>query len=273
MIHVASDAGIRADHETAAYSVTSAGVIAVAELFAAEGAPDGIRANAVCPGDETAGDGRRRGRGVARLRRVGARERRDAQSRRRHRRGDGRSTRAPEPDTPRRRGVDKPRQRLTSATGANKDCAPWNESWLASTDRSTRARRSSGPLTFRMARRLAVVSAANVDAVTSATRGRCRPSTRPTPRRARRRWPRRASISRAAASTASTSKGHGTPADVIVQEAEESGADLIVVGTRGHGSARRAAEVHGLGEHQRGAPRDHATCWSCAERSTALLTA
>jgi 3alpha(or 20beta)-hydroxysteroid dehydrogenase len=50
MINVASDAGIRAAHETAAYSVTSAGVIAVAELFAAEGAPYGIRANAVCPG-------------------------------------------------------------------------------------------------------------------------------------------------------------------------------------------------------------------------------
>jgi NAD(P)-dependent dehydrogenase (short-subunit alcohol dehydrogenase family) len=49
MIHVASDAGIRAAHETAAYSVTSAGVIAVAELFAAEGAPHGVRSNAVCP--------------------------------------------------------------------------------------------------------------------------------------------------------------------------------------------------------------------------------
>jgi nucleotide-binding universal stress UspA family protein len=32
--------------------------------------------------------------------------------------------------------------------------------------------------------------------------------------------------------------GTGRPADVIVQEAEESGADLIVVGTRGHGAAR-----------------------------------
>jgi NAD(P)-dependent dehydrogenase (short-subunit alcohol dehydrogenase family) len=49
MIHVASEAGIRAVHETAAYSVTSAGAIAVAELFAAEGAPHGIRSNAVCP--------------------------------------------------------------------------------------------------------------------------------------------------------------------------------------------------------------------------------
>ena len=51
MIHVASDAGIRADHRAAAYSITSAGVINVAELFAAEGAPHGVRSNAVCPGE------------------------------------------------------------------------------------------------------------------------------------------------------------------------------------------------------------------------------
>jgi NAD(P)-dependent dehydrogenase (short-subunit alcohol dehydrogenase family) len=51
MIHIASDAGIRAVHEIAAYSVTKAGVIAVSELFSAEGAPYGIRSNAVCPGD------------------------------------------------------------------------------------------------------------------------------------------------------------------------------------------------------------------------------
>jgi NAD(P)-dependent dehydrogenase (short-subunit alcohol dehydrogenase family) len=49
IIHIASDAGIRADHEAAGYSVASAGVIALSELFAAEGAPHGIRANAVCP--------------------------------------------------------------------------------------------------------------------------------------------------------------------------------------------------------------------------------
>ena len=55
IIHIASDAGIRAAHETATYSVTSAGVIAVAELFAAEGAPHGIRCNAVCPGDALPG--------------------------------------------------------------------------------------------------------------------------------------------------------------------------------------------------------------------------
>jgi nucleotide-binding universal stress UspA family protein len=34
-------------------------------------------------------------------------------------------------------------------------------------------------------------------------------------------------------------EGHGNPADVIVQEAEESGADLIVVGTRGQNAAKR----------------------------------
>jgi meso-butanediol dehydrogenase / (S,S)-butanediol dehydrogenase / diacetyl reductase len=49
IVLVGSDAGIRAAHETAAYSVTSAGVIALAELLAAEGAPLGVRANAVCP--------------------------------------------------------------------------------------------------------------------------------------------------------------------------------------------------------------------------------
>jgi nucleotide-binding universal stress UspA family protein len=34
-------------------------------------------------------------------------------------------------------------------------------------------------------------------------------------------------------------EGHGDPAEVIVQEAEQSGADLIIVGTRGHGTAKR----------------------------------
>jgi NAD(P)-dependent dehydrogenase (short-subunit alcohol dehydrogenase family) len=53
MVHVASDAGIRARHEMAAFSVASAGVIAVAELLAAEGAAYGIRSNAVCPAPGT----------------------------------------------------------------------------------------------------------------------------------------------------------------------------------------------------------------------------
>jgi NAD(P)-dependent dehydrogenase (short-subunit alcohol dehydrogenase family) len=55
MIHIASDTGIRGIHGIAAYSVTKAGVVAVSELFAAEGAPHGVRANAVCPGDVVPG--------------------------------------------------------------------------------------------------------------------------------------------------------------------------------------------------------------------------
>lgn len=34
-------------------------------------------------------------------------------------------------------------------------------------------------------------------------------------------------------------EGHGRAADVIVEEAKESGADLIIVGTRGLGAARQ----------------------------------
>ncbi len=34
-------------------------------------------------------------------------------------------------------------------------------------------------------------------------------------------------------------EGHGNPADVIVQEAEDSGADMVIVGTRGLNAARR----------------------------------
>jgi NAD(P)-dependent dehydrogenase (short-subunit alcohol dehydrogenase family) len=52
LIHIASAAGIRADHEAAAFSVACAGVIALAELLASEAAPYGVRSNAVCAGDE-----------------------------------------------------------------------------------------------------------------------------------------------------------------------------------------------------------------------------
>ena len=55
MIHIASDTGIRGIHGLAAYSVTKAGAVCVSERFAAEGAPHGIRANAVCPGDVVPG--------------------------------------------------------------------------------------------------------------------------------------------------------------------------------------------------------------------------
>ena len=114
MIHIASDTGVRGIHGLAAYSVTKAGAVAVSELFAGEGAPFGIRANAVCPGDVVpgvqatpvgfeahaedpagwvlppsgrfgTGRGRRGPRRLARLGRVGAHERRDAAPRRRGR--------------------------------------------------------------------------------------------------------------------------------------------------------------------------------------------
>jgi NAD(P)-dependent dehydrogenase (short-subunit alcohol dehydrogenase family) len=55
IVVIASDTGIRGAHEIPAYSVSKAGAVAVAELFAAEGAPFGVRANAVCPGDVVPG--------------------------------------------------------------------------------------------------------------------------------------------------------------------------------------------------------------------------
>jgi NAD(P)-dependent dehydrogenase (short-subunit alcohol dehydrogenase family) len=53
IIHIASDAGTRPAHDSAVDSIASAGVIALSELFAGEGAEHGIRANAVCPAPET----------------------------------------------------------------------------------------------------------------------------------------------------------------------------------------------------------------------------
>lgn len=50
IVHVASDAAIRGIHKLAAYSVAKAGIVALTELLAAEGAPHAIRANAICPG-------------------------------------------------------------------------------------------------------------------------------------------------------------------------------------------------------------------------------
>jgi NAD(P)-dependent dehydrogenase (short-subunit alcohol dehydrogenase family) len=55
MVFVASDSAIRGSHRIPAYSVAKAGVVAIAELFAAEGAGHGIRANAVCPGNTLPG--------------------------------------------------------------------------------------------------------------------------------------------------------------------------------------------------------------------------
>ena len=55
MVLIASDSAIRGSHRIPAYSVVKAGVVTLAELFGAEGAPYGIRANAVCPGNTLPG--------------------------------------------------------------------------------------------------------------------------------------------------------------------------------------------------------------------------
>jgi NAD(P)-dependent dehydrogenase (short-subunit alcohol dehydrogenase family) len=55
MVLVASDSALRGSHRIPAYSVMKAGVVAIAELLGAEGAPYGIRANAVCPGNTLPG--------------------------------------------------------------------------------------------------------------------------------------------------------------------------------------------------------------------------
>jgi NAD(P)-dependent dehydrogenase (short-subunit alcohol dehydrogenase family) len=55
MVLIASDSAIRGSHRIPAYSVVKAGVVAIADLLGAEGAPFGIRANAVCPGNTLPG--------------------------------------------------------------------------------------------------------------------------------------------------------------------------------------------------------------------------
>ncbi|MDX6621666.1 MAG: meso-butanediol dehydrogenase / (S,S)-butanediol dehydrogenase / diacetyl reductase [Gaiellales bacterium] len=55
IVMVASDSAIRGSHRIPAYSVVKAGMVAIAELLGAEGAPHGIRANAVCPGNTLPG--------------------------------------------------------------------------------------------------------------------------------------------------------------------------------------------------------------------------
>ena len=55
MVLIASDSAIRGSHRIPAYSVVKAGVVAIAELLGAEGAPHGIRVNALCPGNTLPG--------------------------------------------------------------------------------------------------------------------------------------------------------------------------------------------------------------------------
>jgi meso-butanediol dehydrogenase/(S,S)-butanediol dehydrogenase/diacetyl reductase len=55
MVLIASDSAIRGSHRIPAYSAVKAGVVAIAELLGAEGAPHGIRVNALCPGNTLPG--------------------------------------------------------------------------------------------------------------------------------------------------------------------------------------------------------------------------
>jgi NAD(P)-dependent dehydrogenase (short-subunit alcohol dehydrogenase family) len=55
MVLIASDSAIRGSHRIPAYSVVKAGVVALAALLGAEGAPFRIRANAICPGNTLPG--------------------------------------------------------------------------------------------------------------------------------------------------------------------------------------------------------------------------
>jgi NAD(P)-dependent dehydrogenase (short-subunit alcohol dehydrogenase family) len=50
IVHIVSDAAIHGIHHLAGYTVTKAAVHTMSELFAADGAPFGVRVNAICPG-------------------------------------------------------------------------------------------------------------------------------------------------------------------------------------------------------------------------------
>ena len=74
MVLIASDSAVRGSHRLPAYSVVKAGMVALAELFGAEGAPYGIRAKCCLPGQHAARDGRRRSGGLATDRQRGLRD-------------------------------------------------------------------------------------------------------------------------------------------------------------------------------------------------------
>lgn len=50
IVYVASDTAIRGIHRLPVYSASKAALVTLSELYAAEGAPHGIRCNAICPG-------------------------------------------------------------------------------------------------------------------------------------------------------------------------------------------------------------------------------
>ena len=51
MVHVSSDAGVLGEHEIGVYSVSKAAVVMLSNMLALDGGPDGVRSNAICPGD------------------------------------------------------------------------------------------------------------------------------------------------------------------------------------------------------------------------------
>jgi len=50
MVHIASDAGLRAEQPIGAYSVSKAAVVMMSQVLALDGAAHGVRSNCVCPG-------------------------------------------------------------------------------------------------------------------------------------------------------------------------------------------------------------------------------
>jgi NAD(P)-dependent dehydrogenase (short-subunit alcohol dehydrogenase family) len=50
MVHIASDAGLRAEQPIGAYSVSKAAVVMMSNVLALDGAEHGVRSNCICPG-------------------------------------------------------------------------------------------------------------------------------------------------------------------------------------------------------------------------------
>jgi NAD(P)-dependent dehydrogenase (short-subunit alcohol dehydrogenase family) len=50
MVHVSSDAGLRAEQEIGAYSISKAALVMMSNVLALDGAEHGVRSNCVCPG-------------------------------------------------------------------------------------------------------------------------------------------------------------------------------------------------------------------------------
>jgi NAD(P)-dependent dehydrogenase (short-subunit alcohol dehydrogenase family) len=50
MVHIGSDAGLRAEQPIGVYSVSKAALVMMSHVLALDGAPHGVRSNCVCPG-------------------------------------------------------------------------------------------------------------------------------------------------------------------------------------------------------------------------------